>query len=269
VRDGEEPHEISFDLVNILPDKVGEIKKFIEKWIPGGKKFIEGIDVPIDLVVPSGAMIGDSGLYEAGTNYFRFKFTYNPFVPSITINESQLQTTIPNLPVVTKWTVPVPPNPPQPVASVDESAGILNGIKRGTGQLQVDVCLPFLTNQFSSDINGLVVEGEDMLVAGIKFDDRNGNGLLDPTEPGIPGWTIEVLSGIGNVLGSDVTGADGIHGPRDARQLPVGLSTFGIREGKMAGRPPDRPAAAEGPPIQLGYWVPHDFGSFRTSWCAV
>jgi hypothetical protein len=62
VRDGEQPHEISFDLVNIFPDKVGEIKKFIEKWIPGGKKFIEGIDVPIDLVVPSGAMIGDSDL---------------------------------------------------------------------------------------------------------------------------------------------------------------------------------------------------------------
>ena len=266
MRDGEQPHEISFDLVNILPDKVGEIKKFIEKWIPGGKKFIEGINVPIDLVVPSGAMIGDSGLYEAGTNYFRFKFTYNPFVPSITINESQLQTTIPNLPVVTKWTVPVPPNPPQPVASVDESAGILNGIKRGTGQLQVDVCLPFLTNQFSSDINGLVVEGEDMLVTGIKFDDRNGNGQLDPTEPGIPGWTIEVLSGIGNVLGSAVTEADGSYTVRvTPEQLPVGLNTFGIREQQRTGWTATGPASGryEGLPIQLGYWVAHDFGNFQ------
>ncbi len=266
VRDGEQPHEISFDLVNILPDKVGEIKKFIEKWIPGGKKFIEGINVPIDLVVPSGAEIGPSGLYEAGANYFRFKFTYNPFVPSITINESQLQTTIPNLPVVTKWTVPVPPNPPQPVASLDESAGILNGIKRGTGQLQVDVCLPFLTNQFSSDVNGLVVNGDDMLVTGVKFDDRNGNGLLDPTEPGLPGWTIEILSGIGNVIASGVTGADGGYAITvTPEQLPIGLNTFGIREQNQLRWTPTGPASGlyQGLPIELGKVVLRDFGNFQ------
>jgi len=266
VRDGEEPHEISFDLVGILPDRVGEIKTFIEKWVPGGKKFVEGINVPVDLVVPSGAEIGPSGLFEAGANYFRFKFTYNPFVPSITINESQLQTTIPNLPVVTKWAVPVPPNPPQPVASVDESAGILNGIKRGNGQLQVDVCLPFLANQFSSDTNGIVVEGDDMLVTGIKFDDRNGNGQLDPLEPGLPGWTIEVLSGIGNVIGSAVTGADGGYTVRvTPEQLPVGLNTFGIREQQRSGWTATGPASGryDGLPIKLGYWVGRDFGNFQ------
>ncbi|MEO8602858.1 MAG: DUF4215 domain-containing protein [bacterium] len=266
VRDGEQPHEISFDLVNILPDKVGEIKTFIEKWVPGGKKFVEGINVPIDLVVPSGAEIGASGLYEAGTNYFRFKFTYNPFVPSITINESQLQTTLPNLPIVTKWSVPVPPNPPQPVASVDQSAGILDGIRRGNGQLQVDVCLPFLTNQFSSDTNGIVVDGDDLLVTGIKFDDRNGNGLLDPTEPGLPGWTIEVLSGIGNVIASGITGADGGYAIIvKPEQLPIGLNTFGVREQQQSGWTATGPASGkyEGLPIRLGTVVLRDFGNFQ------
>ncbi len=266
VRDGEEPHEISFDLVEFLPDRVGQVKEFVENWIPGGKKFVEGIAVPVDLVVPSGAMIGDSGLYEAGANYFHFKFTYNPFVPSITINETQLQTTIPNLPNATKWTVPVPPNPPQPVVSVDESAGILNGIRRGAGQLEVDLCLPFLTNDFSSDTNGVVVEGDDMLVGGIKFDDRNGNGQLDPTEPGLPGWTIEVLSGIGNVLGSDVTGADGGYTVRvTPEQLPVGLNTFGIREQQRTGWTATGPASGQyiGLPIELGFWVTRDFGNFQ------
>jgi cysteine-rich repeat protein len=266
LRDGEEPHEISFDILDILPDRVSDIKKFIEKWIPGGKKFVEGINVPIDLVVPSGAEIGDSGLYEAGTNYFRFKFTYNPFVPSITINESQLQTTIPNLPFVTTWSVPVPPNPPQPVASVDPTAGVLTGVKRGNGQLKVDVCLPLLTNQFNSDTNGIVVEGDDMLVAGIKFDDRNGNGLLDPTEPGVPGFTIEVLSGIGNVIGSDVTGADGSYTVRvTPEQLPVGLNSFGVREQQQSGWTATGPASGrfEGIPIALGARVGRDFGNFK------
>ena len=266
LRDGEEPHEISFDLLDILPERVGDVKKFIEKWIPGGKKFVEGINVPVDLVVPSGAEIGESGFYEAGAHYFRFKFTYNPFVPSITINESQLQTTIPNLPVVTSWSVPVPPNPPQPVASVDPSAGIVGGVRRGNGQLKVDVCLPFLTNDFSSDTNGLVVDGDDLLVTGIKFDDRNGDGVLDPTEPGLPGWTIEVLSGIGNLLGSAVTGADGSYELRvPPEQLPVGLNTFGLREQPRSGWTATGPASGryEGLAIQPGYWLVHDFGNFQ------
>jgi hypothetical protein len=94
-----------------------------------------------------------------------------------------------------------------------------------------------------------------MLVAGIKFDDRNGNGLLDPTEPGIPGWTIEVLSGIGNVLGSAVTEADGSYTVRvTPEQLPVGLNTFGIREQQRTGWTATGPASGryDGLPIQLG-----------------
>ena len=46
-------------------------------------------------------------------------------------------------------------------------------------------------------------------ICGIKFDDKNGNGVQDPGELGLGGWTIQVKDAAGNVVASVVTGDKG------------------------------------------------------------
>lgn len=46
-------------------------------------------------------------------------------------------------------------------------------------------------------------------ICGVKFEDLNGNGLQDPGEPGLPGWTIILLDAGGNQIATTVTGPDG------------------------------------------------------------
>jgi|GEM_PF-4380748 len=46
-------------------------------------------------------------------------------------------------------------------------------------------------------------------ICGVKFHDVNGNGTQGPGEPGLPGWTIQVLDGAGNVVATVTTGKDG------------------------------------------------------------
>jgi hypothetical protein len=47
-------------------------------------------------------------------------------------------------------------------------------------------------------------------ICGTKFHDLNGNGVRDPGEPGLPGWTIELVDPATNtVLQTVVTGPDG------------------------------------------------------------
>ncbi len=45
-------------------------------------------------------------------------------------------------------------------------------------------------------------------ICGLKFEDQNGNGIPDPGEPGLPGWTIELLQN-NTVIATTVTGPDG------------------------------------------------------------
>ncbi|MEN3002574.1 MAG: HYR domain-containing protein, partial [Armatimonadota bacterium] len=47
-------------------------------------------------------------------------------------------------------------------------------------------------------------------ICGIKFEDRNGNGAQDPGEPGLPGWTFELVRPAdGAVIATAVSGPDG------------------------------------------------------------
>ena len=46
-------------------------------------------------------------------------------------------------------------------------------------------------------------------VCGIKFSDPNRNGIQDPGEPGLSGWTITATDANGNVVATAVTGAGG------------------------------------------------------------
>jgi hypothetical protein len=266
-RGGAEPVEIPFDLLSLLPEEVGEIKDMIENYVPGGEDIIAAAGIPIEYTYPNDATLDpQSKLYRGGDTYFHLRFTYNPLQASITIEELQTQVPLPNGPVLTAWSVPVPPNPTNPAATVDVDTGLITGTHSGDGEMLVDVCLPFATPEFTFDWHPVRVTGDAMLVTGVVYDDRNGNRMLDTGEPGLSGWTVEVLSGIGIVLASGTSGGDGSYSfDVEQEQLPIGLNTFGVRERAPTGWTPTDPANAEyvGIPIALGGVVVKDFGNFR------
>jgi methionine-rich copper-binding protein CopC len=66
-------------------------------------------------------------------------------------------------------------------------------------------------------------------IEGEKFNDLNGDGVHDPGEPGLGGWTISVLDTSGNVLESTVTAADGTY------SLPVAPGTYTVQETIQSG----------------------------------
>lgn len=49
-----------------------------------------------------------------------------------------------------------------------------------------------------------------MSINGLKFEDRDGDGALEPGEPGLQGWTIQLLRD-GQVIATTPTGADGAY----------------------------------------------------------
>lgn len=51
--------------------------------------------------------------------------------------------------------------------------------------------------------------GKPGAICGVKFEDLNGNGVQDPGEQGLPGWTIELRDQGGNLITTVVTGAGG------------------------------------------------------------
>ncbi|NYT02131.1 MAG: DUF11 domain-containing protein [Methanosarcinales archaeon] len=63
--------------------------------------------------------------------------------------------------------------------------------------------------------------GGDLFISGMKFNDLNENGIKDDGEPGVPGWTMELLQG-GDVIESVETDGNGHYsfpclGPGDYR----------------------------------------------------
>ncbi|MEM7536066.1 MAG: SdrD B-like domain-containing protein [Chloroflexota bacterium] len=69
-------------------------------------------------------------------------------------------------------------------------------------------------------LNGAVANGVDFgntrepgggEIYGIKFHDLNGNGVQDPGEPVIPGWTIHLYGPNGNIIATTTTDADGVY----------------------------------------------------------
>ena len=48
-----------------------------------------------------------------------------------------------------------------------------------------------------------------MDVTGNVYNDLNGNGNLDPGEPGLQGWTLELFNASGNIVASTVSDANG------------------------------------------------------------
>lgn len=61
-------------------------------------------------------------------------------------------------------------------------------------------------------------------ICGVKFQDRDGDGVRDPGEPGLAGWTIQMLDSAGNVVSTTVTGSGGRFCFKEVRP---GTYTFG------------------------------------------
>lgn len=62
-------------------------------------------------------------------------------------------------------------------------------------------------------------------ICGAKFDDRNGDGVRQNAEPGLAGWTIELLAGTDTLLRSVVTDGSGAYCFGQ-----IGSGTYSIRE---------------------------------------
>ncbi len=266
-RSGQEPAEISFDPLSALvgPDEVARAKELAESMIPGGEDMLEAAQVPIEVVFPSGAALASNGFYPDGDLFFRLRASWNPVTPSVTFQELQVQLPIPNQPTITEWTLPAEFNADGAV-TVDPTAGVLSGVNNGIGRVDVEVCLPGFTDELATDLNRVSVESDPINVSGVKFEDLDGNGSIDSGEPGLAGWTIELLSGNNQVIDSAVTAADGSYAFEvDLADLPAGLNTFGLREvaqeGWSATTPPG--GSVRGIRIESGLQRTQNFGNFR------
>lgn len=72
-------------------------------------------------------------------------------------------------------------------------------------------------------------------ITGVKYEDLNGNGRRDPGEPGLPGWTINLLYE-GKVVTNTVTDGEGRYAFKlDADHLPIGPGTYQAQEVNQAG----------------------------------
>ena len=50
-----------------------------------------------------------------------------------------------------------------------------------------------------------------MTFAGTVYNDLNGNGVLDPGDPGLQGWTVDLLDSSGNLVATTTSAADGTY----------------------------------------------------------
>jgi hypothetical protein len=202
---------VPFESVNDAADAVQE---FIGNIIPGGDKIVDDLSLPFAVPFPLGAVLAPDGLYKEGDVYARIKVSWQPFNHTVLLSDLRIQLPLHDL--FTTWDVPVALNPPPPVISVAPKAGTLTAVRRGTGQVKVQVCLPGSTNRSAIDTNGVQVEVCDLRVAGTVFHDRDGEGDRDADDLGLNEWRVELLDASGNVLASNVTRTiDGVAGRYD------------------------------------------------------
>ncbi len=181
------------------------------------------------------------GFYRGGNVFLGFDYTIDLATPRLTIDQLRAQIVMPELaPLLTTaaWKLnvnhPAPEVPPgrqvvdlapSDPRVLDESSGVfldIEGLEPGTGQLLVDSCFPASSSPAPSDFNGIRVSDCRPQISGQKFQDRDGDGALDPGESGLNGWTIELFDGAGNSLRTTVTrNIDGLDGQYDFGTVPL------------------------------------------------
>ena len=94
-----------------------------------------------------------------------------------------------------------------------------------------------------------------MTFAGTVYNDLNGNGVLDPGDPGLQGWTVELLDSSGNIVATTTSAADGTYSfanlgagrLHDRGDQPGRLVSRPSRSIRRAPTPSRRPAARTSP----------------------
>jgi methionine-rich copper-binding protein CopC/protocatechuate 3,4-dioxygenase beta subunit len=71
---------------------------------------------------------------------------------------------------------------------------------------------------------------QNITISGRKFNDLTGSGIDDPSDPGLPGWTIDLLNSAGALVASTVTDASGNYSFSD-----VGPGTYTVQEEPQPG----------------------------------
>ncbi len=101
-------------------------------------------------------------------------------------------------------------------------------------------------------------------VTGVKYEDRNENGIRDGGEPGLPGWTMDLLYE-GKVVANTTTDAEGRYSFRlDADHLPIGPGTYQVQEVNQTGWVQSQAPGpiAVGAGVGAERYVGNDFGNF-------
>ena len=80
---------------------------------------------------------------------------------------------------------------------------------------------------------------QDITVSGEVFNDLNGNGTLDPGDPGLPGWTVDLLRLRRRLVATTVTDANGDYSFTD-----LGPGTYTVAGRAAARLGADRPGAS-------------------------
>ena len=86
---------------------------------------------------------------------------------------------------------------------------------RMRGWYQTDPASPFTHTVIPT--SGVNQDGLDfgnfklVRVVGRVYDDQNGNGVRNPGEPGLAGWTVQLKNEQGNIVATTVTGASGFY----------------------------------------------------------
>lgn len=77
--------------------------------------------------------------------------------------------------------------------------------------------------------------GPTPTVSGVKYEDLNADGQREAGEPGLGGWTMQLLYD-GNVVATTTTASDGSYSFRlDADSLPIGAGTYQVQEVQQPG----------------------------------
>jgi len=71
---------------------------------------------------------------------------------------------------------------------------------------------------------------QNITISGETFNDLNGNGTLDPGEPGLSGWTVDLYDASNNLIATTVTDVNGDYSFAD-----VGPGTYTVQEVLQAG----------------------------------
>ena len=78
---------------------------------------------------------------------------------------------------------------------------------------------------------GNVTQNRDGMIQGQKWNDLNQNGIQDPGEPGLDGWTIELLSTAGNVIATTTTASIDLNNNQTIEPNEVGVYQFTVVPG--------------------------------------